>query len=101
MTSVELREYKQHLVDREKKPATINAARAALQAFLRHLEKTGGPTVKAPKGVREEEKPPRWLTRKEQLAPPRIVERSSHKTGRSAVTLLLHTGLRIGEAAVL
>jgi integrase len=101
MTSIELREYKQHITDREKRPATINAARSALGSFARWLERAGGPALKIPRGVREEGKPPRWLSRKEHLALMRAVERSPSKTGRAAVILLLHTGLRIGEAVAL
>jgi len=100
MTSIELREWKTNL--REVKtlsPATTNRKLSAVRSFLRWAESEGlAPPVKTPKSVRMERQPPRWLSRKDQLAFMRAAARSSTRDGAIA-TVLLHTGARVSELA--
>lgn len=103
LTEVDLREYKQHLIQRGARPATINAKLAALRAFGAwcgiRLYTTGVP---------QQPLAPRWLERRQQAALLREAERAvnaattAHRRAmaarnRAVILLLLNTGLRVGE----
>jgi site-specific recombinase XerD len=96
-----LREWKTHLVDSCKQaPATVNRRLACMRSFVRWAEGEGlVQEFRLPKSVRQVRPPPRWLSRKEQLALLRAAERSKNVRGIAVVALLLHTGLRIAELA--
>jgi site-specific recombinase XerD len=101
--ATELREFKAHLsTARKLKPATVNRKLAAIRAFIRWAHKEGiSPAVQAPKSIRQQTRPPRWLERKEELALLRAVERSACPRDRAVVTLMLHVGFRADELASL
>lgn len=117
ITPSDIRAYRQHLLnDRKLKPNTINRRLASLAAFARWARVTGqiesDPTTRI-QSVEQVPPGPRWLDRKQRFALQRVIEqeqqmadaqpdqRRSLWRGRDAVliTVLLHTGLRVGEAA--
>jgi integrase/recombinase XerC len=99
----ELREWKAHLRDERKlEPATCNRKLAALRSMLRWAESEGiAPEIAAPKSLRQVKPPPRWLDRRQQRSLVRAAERSGRPRDAHLVKLLLHTGLRVDEAAAL
>jgi site-specific recombinase XerD len=97
-----IREWRRQLGERKQAPATVNRRLASLGSFARWAASRGiiAP-VEMPPPVRQETRPPRWLTRSEELALMRAVERSADPRGIAVVTTLLNTGLRIEELASL
>jgi site-specific recombinase XerD len=100
LTSAELREWKQYLVEAKKlAPSTVNRKLAALRSFNAYLATIGAAElVQAPKSMRQETPPPRWLSRREQLALVRAVEKQRRPRDIALVKLMLHAGLRVAEA---
>lgn len=92
------RDYKSHLkTARRAKPSSVNLALAALDHFYRFLGL-------GPPDVRREDLPkaaPRGLEPLEQKRFLRAVERCPSFRDRAVATLLLYTGLRVGELAAL
>lgn len=102
LTPTDLRLYKQALIEEAGwKPASINRTLAALGRFFGWAEEAGlfagDRPPKLPKAERIERAGPRWLSRREQLALARAVERYGSPRDQAVVTLLLHTGLRVAE----
>lgn len=102
VTPTDLRLYKQALIEEAGwKPASINRTLAALGRFFGWAEEAGlfagDRPPKLPKAERVERAGPRWLSRREQLALARSVERFGSPRDQAVVTLLLHTGLRVAE----
>lgn len=117
LTPSDVRAYRQHLLNERKlKPNTINRRLASLAAFARWARAIGqiesDPTTRI-QSVEQVPPGPRWLDRKQRFALQRVIEqeqqmaeaqpdqRRSLWRGRDAalMTLLLHTGLRVSEAA--
>src|SRR5579859_2085302 len=92
LTAAELREWKQYLLEGKKlSPATVNRKLAALKSFNGYLASIGaGQLVQAPKAARQEAPRPHWLSRREQLALIRAVERSLIPRDIALVKLLLN-----------
>jgi len=99
-----VRDYRTHLIDaRQAKPASVNLTLAALDSFYRWIGL-------GPARIRRDDLPqaaPRALTVEQTRRLLRAAERAAH-TGtaggvrdRAVVTMLLFTGLRIGELAAL
>jgi site-specific recombinase XerD len=99
----ELREWKAHLrEERKMEPASVNRMLAALRSLLRWAEAEGiAPEIAAPKSLKQVKPPPRWLEPKQQRALVRAAERSGRPRDAHLIKLLLHTGLRVDEAAAL
>lgn len=99
--AAELRAWKTHLSEeRGQAPASVNRRLAALRSLSKWAQaRKGSMPIPVPKSLREEPRRPRWLSRKEQHALVRSVERSRDRRSIAIVALLLHAGLRIDELA--
>ncbi len=97
----ELRAWKTHLSEGlGQAPASVNRRLAALRSLSKWAQaKRGSTPIPVPKSLREEARRPRWLTKKEQHALVRCVERGQDRRSIAIVALLLHAGLRIDELA--
>ncbi len=103
LTLPDLRDWRSHL-QRRYKPATVNRKLEALRHFGRWAVQAGKATENVParlKNLPEVELAPRGLTRKEQHALVRAVQRFGTARDRALIILLLHTGLRVNEVASL
>ncbi len=116
ITPSDVRAYKQHLLGRKLKPATINRRLASLSAYARWAIETRqietDPTAKI-QLVEQVKAGPKWLDRKQRFALQRVIEqqlqladtqpacRRSLWRARDALlmTVLLNTGLRVAELA--
>lgn len=116
LTAMDARDYRQHLIQRQKaSAATINRKLMALSAYPKwavlagHIEHN--PTEKV-KLVEQEAPAPKWLERHEQSALLRAAERALHAAQTevkkhqalrniAVLTLFMHTGLRISELCAL
>lgn len=102
VTAADLRQWRESLVKAELRPATVNKKRAALKSFMRWLEVRGfADPVEFPDGMKRQKPAVRWLTRLEERALIRAVQRRGDKSDCALVKVLLHCGLRIEEAATL
>ncbi len=122
--AAELRAWKNHLVDRgstplikfltesngtahslrrqKHAPQSVNRRLSALRSFLRWAEahEWCNP-VAVPKSARQEVGPPKWMTKKEQLALLRAVDRVGDIRDSALMRVFINCGLRIAEAASL
>jgi integrase/recombinase XerC len=98
VTSIDLREYKEFLLSKDKKPQTINRKLSSIKAFLKWaVEKEIIDALpRFPKSVKQVDRPIRWLDRKQQNALLRMAEREGDRD-LGVVQLLLNTGLRASE----
>lgn len=118
LTPTDAREYRQYLLaTAQLGPATINRRLAALRAYgawaaSAVLLPAGTNPVAHIKNVAEQEYGPRWLTRQQQAALRRAAEkaittattptaRQQAQRDATILTLLLNTGLRLGELCAL
>ena len=105
ITPLDVSDWREYML-KEKKPATINRRLVSVSKFCQWGVKEGlipDNPIENIKPVNEEALAPKSLTRKEQLALMRAVRkhaRRSHlKRDEAVITLLLHTGLRVGEVS--
>ena len=114
-----VRAYRQHLLDEQAKPKTINRRLASLAAYAHWLEMAGYSEplqnpVQGVKGIHQVELAPRWLDRKERSALLRSIEKEVETAVRryprlrltylrdaAIVNLILFTGLRVSEVVAL
>jgi integrase/recombinase XerC len=103
VTSIDLREYKQHLVTLNFKPQSINRKLSTIRTFLTWALETGliEALPKIPKAVKEVRSSSKWLDRLAQNALLRRVERGGNPRDLGVVQLLVNTGLRAGELCAL
>jgi integrase/recombinase XerD len=102
LSANELRTWKAAMTGAGHAPQTVNRRQAAMQSMLLFAQgRNWCQAVKAPRKVREQTPPPRWLARREQLTLVRAVQRAHVTRDIALIALLLHTGLRISEAASL
>jgi integrase/recombinase XerC len=101
----ELRDWKQWMIGKNFKPNTINLRLRSMKAFLRWAvdEKMTMP-IRMPRAEREQEKRPHWLTISEEHRLVRAIEKDVQHKRRPVrdlviVTVLLRTGIRVGELA--
>jgi integrase/recombinase XerC len=98
VTSIDLREYMSYLKNVEgKKARTINLMFSAIRSWLVYNNQV----IKVPKAVKVTSSAPRSLTRIEQNALMRAVERADDLKGLAVITFLKNTGLRLSEAVAL
>lgn len=98
-----LREWKRHLTDQVKlKPRSVNRKLSALQKFLGWAGGRGyARPIQTPKRVSVETPPPRWMSRREELALLRAVEKVGNARDVAIVAVFLGAGLRVSELASL
>ncbi|HOP69397.1 MAG TPA: tyrosine-type recombinase/integrase [Bacillota bacterium] len=101
---IDVVEYKRYMLNRNRKPATINRHLASLSAYFRWAVERGlSPQnpVDGIKSVKQERLAPKWLERREQLSLLRAVQASKKPRDIALINLLLHTGLRVSEVCAL
>lgn len=104
VTSLDVADYKRHLQNKNRKPASVNNALDAISSFFSFAKAAGLVQADPTEGVKRvpEQKPaPKWLTRRELGALIRAVQKYGSKKEQALVMLLLHTGLRVSEAVSL
>jgi integrase/recombinase XerC len=100
VTALDLRDYKRELLQKSK-PGTINRKLSALSTFLVWAKDAGliHSIPKIPKQVKEQRPGIRWLSRLEQHALLRRIERYGSERDLGVIKVLLNTGLRVSELA--
>jgi integrase/recombinase XerC len=99
ITPTDVRQYKQHLIDSNFRPQTINRRLLSLKYFL----EWGWDSKKIkyrfplPQTVKQAQATPKWLTRIEQNQLLRCVERSGKVRDIAIVRILMNTGVRVSE----
>lgn len=106
ITATDLRQFKRHLlVTRELAPASINRKFASLKSFLTWATAAGmvdrDRQPQMPKAEKVPRRGPQWLERKSQNALRRTLDRYGSASDCAVVSLLLNTGLRVGELCAL
>jgi len=103
ITPIDVKEYKAYLLQvKHFKPATVNRKLASISAFCAWARRENIIEANPTEGignVQEVELAPRWLTRKEQYALLRAVQKENKPRDEAVIMLLLHTGLRVSEAS--
>lgn len=109
LTATDVREYRAQLLKAKLSPSTINLRLCAIRAFA----KFGGIDIGTVRGLQMERPAPRWIDRHDQARILRAVDlavrtaRDESQTwrqcirDRAMITLLLHSGLRLGELCAL
>ena len=101
VTPTDLRDYRAHLVNVERRqPATVNRRLAALRRFFLWAKAAGRCTevvTDGVKGVPASPRSPKSLEKREVDRLVRMAERSGKKRDLALLQVLRHTGLRVGE----
>ena len=103
ITPIDVREYKSYLLTvQELKPATINRKLSSISAFCRWSVEQGltdnDPSQHISQ-VSEVTLAPKWLTKKDQYALIRAVQKENNARDLALVMVLLQTGLRVSEVS--
>ncbi|RPF49200.1 integrase/recombinase XerC [Thermodesulfitimonas autotrophica] len=101
VTPLDVADYRRHLQNRDRKPATVNNALDAIGSFFAWAKEAGIVQSDPTEGVKrlpEEKSPPKWLSRRELGALVRAVQKHGSKKEQALIALLLHAGLRVSEA---
>ena len=100
ITPMDIIDYRNAMLDWDKKPSTINRSLISISGLCQWALQNDLIVNNPAEGIRsvaEEPLAPRALERKEQLALLRAVRRSENLRDLAIITMLLHTGMRIGE----
>jgi integrase/recombinase XerC len=111
MTQIDVRLYRQWLMDQRAAPTTINRRLAALRCFGECLKSSGELDHNPAEGIRMveiQQTAPKWLSKQDQTALLRQLDRSMNAAtseagrrqairDRAAAVMLLNTGLRVAE----
>ena len=105
INEVDLRGWKASLLALHQQPQSVNRRMAAIRALMKWGESHDWcPAVQRPKSVKQTARPPRWLTKNENNALVREVNRCRGPERLRDVALivfLLNSGLRVAEARIL
>lgn len=101
VTALDVRAYRDSLLEEQARPATINRRLAALGTFFYWAQAKGfirgeNPTATVP-GIEEPKAVPRWLSRQEQQALLQKAKERGKPRDFAVISLLLNTGLRLSE----
>lgn len=103
ITPIDPREYKRYLLeDRGFKPATVKRRLASISAFCQWAQEQGladGNPCDEISIVPEVRTAPKWLTRTEQYALLRAVQKANRPRDEALIILMLYTGLRVSEVS--
>ena len=103
ITPIDLGEYKRHLLEgRGFKPATVNRRLASISAFCKWAQEQGlvdGNPCDEISVVPEVRTAPKWLTKGEQYALVRAVQKANRPRDEALLMLMFHTGLRVSEVS--
>ncbi|MBA2655925.1 MAG: tyrosine-type recombinase/integrase [Tatlockia sp.] len=99
ITPTDTRQYKQHLINANFRPPTINRRLLSLKYFLNWGLETKKIKYRfpLPKTVKQSQAIPKWLTRTQQNQLLRHIEQRGSVRDSSIVRILLNTGLRVSE----
>ena len=100
ITPMDIIDYRNAMLDWDKKPSTINRSLISISGLCQWALQNDLIVNNPAEGIRsvaEEPLAPRALERKEQLALLRAVRRSENLRDLAIITMLLHTGIRVGE----
>jgi site-specific recombinase XerD len=105
VTPTDVREYRGHLINVEKRqPATVNRRLAALRRFFQWAKAIGLakelPTENV-KGIASSPRSPHWLDKRDVDRLIRTVERHGNTRDLAIVLTLRHTGIRVSELSSL
>ncbi len=104
VTPLDVSDYRRYLLNKNRKPATVNNALDAVSSFFAWAKEAGVVESDPAEGVKrlpEQKAAPKWLGRRELGALMRAVQKHGSKKDQVLMALLLHTGLRVSEAVSL
>ena len=98
-TTLDVAEYRDHL-SATKSASSVNQALSSISSYAEWAESTGlisDNPVKEVKTIKIEELSPKSLSRNEQNALLRSVRKTQNKRDNAIISLMLNTGIRVGE----
>ncbi|RJX17222.1 MAG: integrase [Desulforudis sp.] len=101
VTSLDVADYRRRLLNKNRKPATVNLHLDALSSFFSWAISAGLVPIDPTKGVKrvpEQKSAPRWLARQELGALVRAAQKHGTLRDRALLAVLVHAGLRASEA---
>lgn len=104
ITSIDAVEYREYLLRKGRKAASVNTALASIEAFCKWLHEEGhishNPLVNV-KRVDQVQEPPKWLNKSEKYRVIRAALQEKNKRNEAIILTLLMAGLRVSELVAL